>query len=253
VRDNPRMPAIIAMLSAIIAWLLVQRRRNGRLPARALIISPRRSTVIAGDGGVRSVQCARLTLARADLDRLWSPANLENLGRTYWHFLTKMTLGLIHVHYTENERSVVLLGLVTLLRFEAPEYVLESRRGRITWRIKDGLLVARSGRGSGWLSLDVRRDDQPGGPDGSSDLEVVVEVANFYPSIAAGLSTAAYEATQAFVHVLVTHSFLRSLARLRLVESKVRRFQIEPMTVERGTPGLDPSEGRTAEKAVREG
>ncbi len=51
-----------------------------------------------------------------------------------------------------------------------------------------------------------------------------MEVANFYPSIAAGFSTPVYEATQSAIHVLVTHSFLRSLANLRLAESKVGRF-----------------------------
>jgi hypothetical protein len=34
----------------------------------------------------------------------------------------------------------------------------------------------------------------------------------------------AYEATQSVIHVLVTHAFLRSLARLDLAKSKVGRF-----------------------------
>ncbi len=51
-----------------------------------------------------------------------------------------------------------------------------------------------------------------------------MEVANFYPAIASRLGKAVYEATQAFVHVLVTHAFLRSLATLELDESPVRRF-----------------------------
>jgi hypothetical protein len=41
-----------------------------------------------------------------------------------------------------------------------------------------------------------------------------------------GISTPTYEATQAFVHVLVTHAFLRSLATLELHESKIRRFPV---------------------------
>ncbi|HWF35609.1 MAG TPA: hypothetical protein VG295_09550, partial [Solirubrobacteraceae bacterium] len=56
-------------------------------------------------------------------------------------------------------------------------------------------------------------------------LRIEVEVANFYPSIASGLSQIVYEATQSNIHVLVTHAFLRSLAKLQLAESKVRRFQ----------------------------
>jgi hypothetical protein len=202
-----------------------------------VIISPRRSTVIAADGAVRSTQAARLTISRDDMERLWTPANLENLGRTYWRFLTRVTLGMIRVVYGHDERSVVLIAKpLTLLRFEAPDYLLEPHHGRISWRIRDGLLVARSGHGSGWLSFDVTREDaerehSDGGPGNDApdrvSTEIEVEVANFYPAIATGLSTAVYEATQAFIHVLVTHAFLRSLATLELAESKVRRFPAE--------------------------
>ena len=55
-------------------------------------------------------------------------------------------------------------------------------------------------------------------------LRIEVEVANFYPAIAASFSTPVYEATQSSIHVLVTHAFLRSLATLDLAESKVGRF-----------------------------
>jgi hypothetical protein len=227
-------PKLAGIGGALLAWLQVRHLRRRRLPGRAVIISPRRSTVIATDGSVRSTQAARLTLSRGDLKRLWRPINLENLGRTYWRFLSRATLGLIRVIYGQNERSVVLIARpLTLLRFERPDYVLEPRHGRISWRIRDGLLVSRSGRGSGWLSLEVSYDiesDAAGGPrdDDRVNVEIEVEVANFYPAIAAGLSTAVYEATQAFVHVLVTHAFLRSLATLELAESRVRRFRAYP-------------------------
>ncbi|HWD84938.1 MAG TPA: hypothetical protein VG321_04250 [Solirubrobacteraceae bacterium] len=222
------MVAIAVIIAAFLAWLVVRRQYRRRLPARSIIVTPRKSTLIARDGSVRSVQSARLTLSQADLDDLWSPANLENLGRTYWRFLTRVTLGLIRVRYSENDRSVILLARpLTLLRFDAPEYVLEPDHGRVTWRIRDGLLVARSGRGSGWLSLDVCRMPAPPDPKAPVELSIEVEVANFYPAIAVGISTPTYEATQAFVHVLVTHAFLRSLATLELHESKVRHFQVE--------------------------
>jgi hypothetical protein len=219
--------AIAVIIAAFLAWLVVRRQYRRRLPARSIIVTPRKSTLIARDGSVRSVQSARLTLSQADLDDLWSPANLENLGRTYWRFLTRVTLGLIRVRYSENDRSVILLARpLTLLRFDAPEYVLEPDHGRVTWRIRDGLLVARSGRGSGWLSLDVCRMPAPPDPEAPVELSIEVEVANFYPAIAVGISTPTYEATQAFVHVLVTHAFLRSLATLELHESEVRRFPV---------------------------
>lgn len=221
------MPLIIAIAVLIAsAVAAARRRRRVRLPGRTMIVTPRRSTACFRDGAVRSVQTAELSMAPERLDALWTPANLENLARTYWAFLTRVTLGLIRVSYGEDERAVVLLGgPLTLLRFEAPEYVLEADHGTVRWQIRDGLLVARAGRGSGFLSLDVQR--QP--PD---RLRIEVEVANFYPSIAAGFSMPAYQATQAFVHVLVTHAFLRSLATLELAPSRVGR-----LAGERAWPG----------------
>ncbi len=214
--------AVLAVLTALVAsrrW----RRRPDRLPARAVIVSPPKSTVIARDGAVRSVQSAELTLAEQDWKRMWNATNLENLARTYWLFLSRVTAWTIRVVYGENERSVVFLGRpLTLLRFDAPEYVLERERGVVRWRIRDGLLVARAGRGCGFLSLDVSRIGRE--PDGRVKLRIEVEVANFYPAIAVGFSTPVYEATQSSIHVLVTHAFLRSLAKLNLAESKVGRF-----------------------------
>jgi hypothetical protein len=202
-----------------------RQRRRLRSPAQAAIVSPPRSTVIARDGAVRSVQAAELTLDGAQLDRLWTPENLENLARTYWRFLTRVTLGLIRVVYGDDERAVVFLARpLTLLRFEAPEYLLEGDHGKVTWRIRDGLLVARSGRGCGFLAIDVRRlvDD---GPGVQARVRIELEVANFYPAIAVGFSTPVYEVTQSSIHVLVTHAFLRSLARLDLARSKVGRLR----------------------------
>ena len=193
-----------------------------------MIVSPRRSTVVAKDGGVRSAQLARLTMDADDLERLWITPNLENLARTYWRFLSRVTLGVIKVKYTSDSRSVVLLGRpLTLLRFGPPEYTIEDDHGAVCWPIRDGLLAARAGRGKGgFLSLDVRRE--PPGPDGQEDLLIEVEVANFYPSIAVGFSEPVYEMTQSAVHVLVTHAFLRSLANLDLARSKVGQFADQP-------------------------
>ena len=176
--------------------------------------------MIQRDGAVRSVQSAELTLSRRDLERLWTAANLENLARTYWRFLSRVTLGLIRVVYDADSRSVVLIGRpLTLLRFDTPEYTTDDDRGSVRWRIRDGLLVARNGRGCGFLALEVRRGTDR--PDGSAPLMINVEVANFYPSIAAGFSVPVYEMTQSAIHVLVTNSFLRSLANLNLAESKI--------------------------------
>ena len=219
------MPVFVAAVAALTALVASRRwrRRPGRLPAHAVIVSPPQSTAIARDGAVRSVQSAELTLARDDWKRMWNPTHLEKLARTYWLFLSRVTLWTIRVVYDHNQRSVVFLFRpLTLLRFDAPEYELERDHGKVSWRIRDGLLVARAGRGCGFLSLDVRRVDNA--PDGRVKVRIEVEVANFYPAIAAGFSTPVYEATQSAIHVLVTHAFLRSLAKLDLAPSKVGRF-----------------------------
>lgn len=217
------MVATATALGAFIAWLLARAQRRKRLPGRTVIVSPRKSTVISADGAVHSVQSAELTLPQGEFARLWTPANLENLGRTYWRFLSRSTLGLVRVEYTEHDRSLVFLSRpLVLLRLAAPDYQLESGRGRISWRIIDGLLVSHARGESGWLAVDVRSVEAKADP---ATLSVEVEVANFYPAIASRLSMTVYEATQAFVHVLVTHAFLRSLATLELAESKVGKLR----------------------------
>jgi hypothetical protein len=214
---------------ALITLLVARRHRRGRLPARAVIVSPRKSTIVARDGAVYSVQSAELTLSSADLERLWAPdmrpASLEKFARTYWRFLSRVTLGLIRVVYGQHERRVVFLARpFTLLRFGAPEYSFDGDQGVVRWRIRDGLLVARAGRRCGYLSLTVKPDTSDAPSNGRARVRIEVEVANFYPAIAAGFSTPVYEATQSSIHVLVTHAFLRSLATLDLAESKVGMF-----------------------------
>jgi hypothetical protein len=212
---------LFAAIVALVGLVAAARHRRRRLPARAAIVSPPRSTVMASDGAVRSAQSAELTLPRGELDRLWNAPNLENLGRTYWRFLSRVTLGLIRVRYGADERRVVFLARpFTLLRFEAPEYTFEPDHGTIKWRIRDGLLVSRGGRGCGVLAINVTRLDD-GDENGLARIRIEVEVANFYPAIAEGFSTPVYEATQSSIHVLVTHAYLRSLATLDLARSKV--------------------------------
>jgi hypothetical protein len=218
--------ALVAFLVSTAAAIF-RRQRRRRLPAQSVIVSPRKSTVIQRDGAVRSVQSTVLTMSATELERIWTPANLENLARTYWRFLSRVTLGFIRVKYTADSRLVVFLARpLTLLRFGAPEYTIEDDHGAVRWPIRDGLLVARGGRGCGFLALDVRRE--PPRPDGQEDLLIEVEVANFYPSISVGFSEPVYEMTQSAVHVLVTHAFLRSLANLDLARSKIGQFADQP-------------------------
>jgi hypothetical protein len=212
---------VLAGLAALIAARAAARRRPA--PASTEIDDPPRSTTIGEDGAVRSIQAAKLVLPAADLERIWSPKGLEQLARTYWRFLTRVTLGLIRVKYTETTRTVALLFRpLRLLRFQAPEYAMDSERGIVRWPIEDGVLVAR--RGSGYLQIDVKRLGPAQSKPGYECLYVAVEVANFYPAIARRLSRWIYTQTQSRIHVIVTHGFLRSLRRLDLAESKVGRF-----------------------------
>jgi hypothetical protein len=180
-----------------------------------------RGTEDRTSGATCSVQAADLTLPEPELAKLWTPMHLERLARTYWRFLARVTLGVVRVIYSESERSVVLLGRpLELLTFEAPEYEMDGEHALVRWRIKRGLLVARSGRGGhGHLQIDVRR--LPDATPGEAKVHIEVEVANFHPAIASGLGRHVYNATQARVHVFVTNGFLRSLARVDLAESRV--------------------------------
>jgi len=197
---------------------------------RARILDLEDSTAVdPQSGAVRSVQCADMLIEQDALREIWTPAHLERLARTYWRFLKRVTLGVIHVVYSEDERSIVLLlRPFRLVSFQAPEYEMDPSRGLVRWRIASGLLVSRRGRdGRGYLQIEVTRDGAAAaraGIEGGSEYvlaHVEVEVANFYPSIASRLSLRLYNATQSRIHVLVTRHFLRSLARLDLAESRV--------------------------------
>jgi hypothetical protein len=212
---------VVGALAATRVALAVVRSRRHPVAARTRIVTQAEHTEIDARGAVRSVQAAELTLPADRLDELWSATNLERLARTYWRFLSRCTLGLIRVAYTPAERFVVLLARpFVLLRFQAPEYELDGARGLVRWRIERGVLVSRrGGGGDGYLQIQVRRSD--GDEEGLASVHVEVEVANFYPAIASRLSRWVYTNTQSRVHVIVTHGFLRSLARLDLATSRV--------------------------------
>jgi hypothetical protein len=220
----PGWAVALAVAAAALAAIWLARRRRRRRPVIATVLKATDATELDPAGAVRSVQAADLRLPTEALEAIWSPMHLERLARTYWRFLARCTLGLIRVVYTPDERFVVLLARpFVLLRFQAPEYELDAGRGLVRWRIEKGVLVSRRGRGgNGYLQIDVRRreSDKPG----CAIARVEVEVANFYPAIASRLGAWLYKATQSRLHVLITHGFLRSLARLDLAESRVGRF-----------------------------
>jgi hypothetical protein len=217
------LAAAVFVVAIVVA--LVRRLGGAREVADVIVRDPTDDTKIDADGAVRSVQGADIVLSDQLFGELWTTATLERLARTYWSYLSHVTLGLIRVYYTDRERYVCLLFKpFKLLTFQAPEYETDDSRGIVRWRIDKGLLVASAGRGGdGYLEIDVRHleCDQPG----QERINVEVEIANFYPQIASRLGRFLYTNTQSRIHVLVTHGFLRRLARRELDESVAGRFR----------------------------
>jgi hypothetical protein len=202
--------------------LLAKRRQ-----ARALVkIVEVPQSGHAPDGSVDSKQVAEVTLPRSELERLWTPEYLERLARTYWRFLTRVSLGLLRVLYEPDARLVVVVTRpFVLLRFRKPEYEIGSGWASVAWRIQKGVLVAPVGFDKGYLKISVFRRDEVPDP-GETTVTVISEVENFYPMIAgwgwfSRIGRAIYRATQLRIHIVVTHAFLRSLARLDLEPSVV--------------------------------
>ena len=243
------MPSVLAAIAvaavAAMTWFGgIRRLRSRRNIARAVLVSPDDHTTMDARGAVRSVQAAYLTLPADALEELWSPMYIERLARTYWRFLSRCTLGLIRVLYDEDERAVVLLTRpFVLLRFRAPEYAMDASRGLVRWRIASGVLVSRPGHnGDGYLQIELERcapvDSR------TARVHVEVEVANFYPALASSIARWFYSATQSRIHVIVTHGFLRSLAKLDLAESVVGRYAT-PADID-AVPDPEPREPRAA-------
>jgi hypothetical protein len=227
----------LALLAAVVLVATAARRllTGSQRIAGITVRTPTDDTKIDGDGAVRSIQGADIVIPQELFGELWTTATLERLARTYWSYLTTVTLGLIRVYYTDGERYVCLLFKpLKLLTFRAPEYETDADRGIVRWRIDRGVLVAPSGRsGDGYLEIDVRRVrcDEPG----HEMIHVEVEVANFYPAIASRLGRFLYTNTQSRIHVIVTHGFLRRLARRDLEQSITGKYRV-PDAEDTGTP-----------------
>lgn len=201
-------------------------RSDKRTPASVRLLRAREVERVPETGAVRSVQDAEVTMPSALLAELWKPEYLERLARAYWRHITRATLGLIRIAYTDEARAAVLISRrLPLLEFHAPEYDASADQGCVTWRIERGLLVAREGRDNGFLRIKVQRE--PAWEHAQeSELQVQLEVRNFYPWLRGGGRFARFGAwlygqTQLRLHVLVCNAFLRSLARLELPRSKV--------------------------------
>ena len=204
-------------------------------PAEVRLLRESERREVPRTGAVESVQRAEVDVPEDRLRDLWRPEYLERLARAYWRWLNRISLGLLRVVYEPDSRAVVLgFRPFELLRFHRPEYEVTDRGGVVTWRIERGLLVAREGEnGDGYLRIEVKRlegaeaaENGPPPAPGLARLRVANSVTNFYPWLRgtgwfSRFGTWLYSQTQLRIHVLVTHGFLRSLARLDLPPSEV--------------------------------
>ena len=203
------------------------------LPARVKIVHvPEQG--YRDDGSVTTRQEAEVTLPCEALERLWTVENLENLARTYWAFLIRVSHGLLKIRYSSDSREIVAFGFIVLLRFHRPDYEADSCRGCVTWRINKGLLVAPGGRNKGHLRICVERPRHVNG-DGEVTVTVSSEVGAFVPMLTfpglrslSGFGRWLYRQTQLRIHVIVTHAFLRSLGDLELEQSQVGSLRLVP-------------------------
>lgn len=172
---------------------------------------------LAKSGGVTCEQEALVTVDRETFEEIWTPSTLELLARSYWEFIRRRTFGLVRVRYRTESQTVTLLGRIPLLRFRSPVFATGTEEASIQWPIERGLLVARDGRGQGFLRIAAARRDEarPACPE----LTVSSTVSNFYPLIRgtgrfARLGTWIYSQTQLRIHIAVTRGFLESLVEL---------------------------------------
>jgi hypothetical protein len=211
-------------LATVSGAVPFRRRAKPALSATVRLLPERTATPVGREGGVRSLQEAEVILPVAAVRSLWRPEYLERLARGYWRYLSRISLHVLRVVYTADSRTVVVLFRpFALLRFHAPDYEISGDGGTVTWRIDRGLLVQRSQRGRGHLSISVRRR---GTEAGVQRLLVAVEVRNFYPWLRGSgwfsrFGTLLYTQTQMRIHKRVTRGFLRDLARLDLPPSRV--------------------------------
>ena len=112
-RARFRALAVVAGALAVLLGIFRSARKllaGSRTISGAVLHTPTDETGIdPRTGAVRSVQGADIILPAQALQGLWNPEHLERLARTYWRSLTRFTLGLCQVGYSEDERWVYLL------------------------------------------------------------------------------------------------------------------------------------------------
>lgn len=189
--------------------------RRGGAGAPPWVALERHEARFLVDGGVTTRQRAQLSVERTTLERLWTPAGLEQLALCHWRYLRRVSRGLIRVLGAPRSPAVVVLARpLVVLALHDPSYELGAGHASVSLRIDGGLLVAPRPRGHGRFTIALERP--PGPARDRPIVTVACEVSDFHPTIGAwGRSSRAaralYRLTQLRVHELVTAGFLRSL------------------------------------------
>ena len=201
---------------------LLNRRREQPV-ANALISAIRRTTRRWTAGAVRSDPGRQRGHAADEaLAELWPPTNLERLARTYWCTSSRVSLGLIRVHYSRRRARTSSSSPApsSCCASSPPEYELTRDRGDRALAHPRRPARRRARGDDGYLEIDVRR--LPSERAGYGALHVEVEVANFYPALA-GRSVVLRQ--HAVAHPRDRHPRIpQAPGPLELEESAVGRF-----------------------------
>ena len=157
------------------------------------------------------------------LDEIWTPMHLERLARTYWRFLTRCTLGLVRVAL--HRGRALRRAADAPVRAAALPARPSTRWTRRAASCAGGSSAACSSPRPGATAtatceIDVRA------PARRRRRAAVTSPSRSRSRTStrrsrSRLGRLVYTHTQSRIHVIVTHGFLRSLARLDLAESRV--------------------------------
>ncbi|MDQ2622728.1 MAG: hypothetical protein M3Y45_06785 [Actinomycetota bacterium] len=181
-------------------------------------VTPDPKHELSDPGGVTCEQRAEITVDPETFEQLWTPSTLELLARLYWRFVETRTRGLVRIEYGQKSQTVGLARpWIPLIRFRLPEFHTDADRAWVQWPIEQGLLVARAGRGQGYLRIEAVRDQLDPNQSGVRKLTVSSTVSNFYPWIRGSgwfsrVGGWIYSQTQLRIHIAITNGFLESLS-----------------------------------------
>jgi hypothetical protein len=189
-------------------------------------ISVKCQQVLQPDGSVFSVQwlelpepCAKGVTAPRILDR-------------YLQYLRKITLSMVRPTLAANGVQFRLLGSsLSILSFAPPQLITGDGWEEVRLTLTGGLALQKGGCQGGAFSVIAERTE--------TGVAAKVQLSEFCPTLlgkapASWLRKQLYKWTQAYVHKLVTVSFLSRLYR-DLTGVKARTH-VEKVTVRQGTP-----------------